>query len=120
MNKTEANLNAEDLKKYMEAMFSGSTWNIEVWNNLDWHYKVHCGTIAIYPHHNSHGISYGIACGSEIGNTSATPSDWALGKTVESRGKLKGLVEEQLILLKKKVKEIEEISDFNYNSIIKT
>lgn len=119
MNKKEANNKAKKLKEEMEKLFPKSTWNVEVWHNIDWCYKVHCGTIGVYAHDYSRGLCYSLSCGSEIGNTSSTPYSWSLSKTAETISEIKDMVIEQLERVSEIAKDIENISRHNYEAILK-
>lgn len=118
--KAEATEIAKMMRNEMESQFPGTTWNIDVWENMGWHSKVHCGTIGVYHHsYPAHGHeSYSISCGSEIGNTSATPMEWSLGESANTIDEVKVLVWKQIEKVKKDIEKREEILKHNQNCLV--
>ena len=110
---------AKKMKKQLENDFPGTTWEIDVWNNLGWHGKVSCGTIGIYrhyyPYHNY--LSYGISCGHEIGNSVATPSEWSLHDSVKEMSQIKDLILKQIETIKSDIAKRQTILDHNFSEL---
>jgi hypothetical protein len=112
---TQGKLVKTELEKY----FPGSTWEIDIWDNLEWCLAVRCGTIGVYCHYREfdNHKCYSLSCSDEIGKNTGTSIEWSLGKNVDTLPEVKDLILKQIEIIKEDIEQRTKILNYNIEEI---